>query len=114
MNTEFGNSIPLVAIIMGSKSDWETMRHASTILTELVVPHECRIVSAHRTPNFLSEYVGSAQKSRGIHVLIAGAGGAVELTGPETHTALSSFPMATGPSPEYTHDRLRPRMETPS
>ncbi|MEX0828829.1 MAG: 5-(carboxyamino)imidazole ribonucleotide mutase [Nitrospirales bacterium] len=80
MNTESANSIPLVAIIMGSKSDWETMRPASTILTELAVPHECRIVSAHRTPDFLFEYVGSA-KSRGIHVLIAGAGGAAHLPG---------------------------------
>ncbi|MEO8325838.1 MAG: 5-(carboxyamino)imidazole ribonucleotide mutase, partial [Nitrospirota bacterium] len=63
-----------------SSSDWETMRHASLILTELAVPHECRIVSAHRTPDFLFEYVGSA-KSRGIHVLIAGAGGAAHLPG---------------------------------
>jgi 5-(carboxyamino)imidazole ribonucleotide mutase len=80
MNTEPDHSNPLVAIIMGSRSDWETMRHASTILTELAVPHECRIVSAHRTPDFLFEYVGSA-KSRGIHVLIAGAGGAAHLPG---------------------------------
>ncbi len=80
MNTESDNSNPLVAIIMGSKSDWETMRHASLVLTELAVPHECRIVSAHRTPDFLFEYVGSA-KSRGIHVLIAGAGGAAHLPG---------------------------------
>ncbi|MDT3779070.1 5-(carboxyamino)imidazole ribonucleotide mutase [Nitrospira sp. MA-1] len=80
MNTESDKSNPLVAIIMGSRSDWETMRHASLILTELAVPHECRIVSAHRTPDFLFEYVGSA-KSRGIHVLIAGAGGAAHLPG---------------------------------
>ncbi|MFZ1744556.1 MAG: 5-(carboxyamino)imidazole ribonucleotide mutase [Nitrospirales bacterium] len=80
MNTESDHSNPLVAIIMGSSSDWETMRHASLILTELAVPHECRIVSAHRTPDFLFEYVGSA-KSRGIHVLIAGAGGAAHLPG---------------------------------
>ena len=80
MKTESENSTPRVAIIMGSSSDWETMRHASAILTELGVPHECRIVSAHRTPDFLFEYVGSA-KSRGIHVLIAGAGGAAHLPG---------------------------------
>ncbi len=80
MNIESHNSNPIVAIIMGSSSDWETMRHASLILTELAVPHECRIVSAHRTPDFLFEYVGSA-KSRGIHVLIAGAGGAAHLPG---------------------------------
>jgi 5-(carboxyamino)imidazole ribonucleotide mutase len=80
MKTESDHSNPLVAIIMGSKSDWETMWHASLVLTELAVPHECRIVSAHRTPDFLFEYVGSA-KSRGIHVLIAGAGGAAHLPG---------------------------------
>lgn len=80
MITESDNANPLVAIIMGSSSDWETMRHASLILTELAVPHECRIVSAHRTPDFLFEYVGSA-KSRGLHVLIAGAGGAAHLPG---------------------------------
>lgn len=80
MNIESDNSNPLVAIIMGSSSDWATMRHASLILTELAVPHECRIVSAHRTPDFLFEYVESA-KSRGIHVLIAGAGGAAHLPG---------------------------------
>ncbi len=80
MNTVSENSQPRVAVIMGSKSDWETMRHASVVLTELAVPHECRIVSAHRTPDLLFEYVGSA-KERVIQVIIAGAGGAAHLPG---------------------------------
>jgi len=74
------NSTPRVAVIMGSRSDWETMRHAGAILTELAIPHECRIVSAHRTPDFLFEYVAGA-KERGIQVIIAGAGGAAHLPG---------------------------------
>jgi 5-(carboxyamino)imidazole ribonucleotide mutase len=71
---------PKVGVIMGSRSDWETMQHASAILDELGIAHECRIVSAHRTPDWLMEYAGSAQ-SRGIQVLIAGAGGAAHLPG---------------------------------
>ena len=71
---------PLVSVIMGSKSDWETMQHADAILTQLGVPHECRIVSAHRTPHLLAQYAGSAQK-RGLQVIIAGAGGAAHLPG---------------------------------
>ncbi len=65
---------------MGSRSDWETMQHASAILDELGIAHECRIVSAHRTPDWLMEYAGSAE-SRGIQVIIAGAGGAAHLPG---------------------------------
>jgi|SRR5437870_4588743 len=71
---------PLVAVIMGSKSDWETMRHAAEVLAEFEVMHECRIVSAHRTPAWLAEFVGKAE-SRGIEVIIAGAGGAAHLPG---------------------------------
>jgi len=71
---------PLVALIMGSKSDWETMRHAADILTALGIPHETRVVSAHRTPDLLFEYAESAE-SRGIQVIIAGAGGAAHLPG---------------------------------
>ena len=71
---------PKVAVIMGSRSDWETMQHASAILDELGIPHECRIVSAHRTPDWLMEFAGSAE-SRGIQVIIAGAGGAAHLPG---------------------------------
>ena len=65
---------------MGSKSDWETMQRADEILTEFGVPHECRIVSAHRTPGWMVEYASSAA-SRGLEVIIAGAGGAAHLPG---------------------------------
>ena len=71
---------PLVGIIMGSGSDWDTMKFASKTLTELNVPHETRIVSAHRTPDLLFEYAGTAEM-RGIEVIIAGAGGAAHLPG---------------------------------
>jgi 5-(carboxyamino)imidazole ribonucleotide mutase len=71
---------PRVAVIMGSRSDWETMRHASDLLTELGIPHERRILSAHRSPDALFEYVGAAE-GRGIRVFIAGAGGAAHLPG---------------------------------
>jgi 5-(carboxyamino)imidazole ribonucleotide mutase len=71
---------PLVAVIMGSKSDWETMRHADEILTQFGAPHECRIVSAHRTPARMAEFAATAE-SRGIEVIIAGAGGAAHLPG---------------------------------
>lgn len=80
MNTDSEHSNPRVAVIMGSQSDWETMRHASTTLTELSISHECRVVSAHRTPDFLFEYVAGAAK-RGILMIIAGAGGAAHLPG---------------------------------
>ena len=73
-------SKPKVGIIMGSTSDWATMRHAAAVLTELGVPHEKNVVSAHRTPDYLFAYAESAQK-RGIQVLIAGAGGAAHLPG---------------------------------
>jgi 5-(carboxyamino)imidazole ribonucleotide mutase len=71
---------PLVGIIMGSKSDWTTMRHAAEMLERLQVAYEKRIVSAHRTPDLLFEYAGSAE-SRGLKVIIAGAGGAAHLPG---------------------------------
>src|SRR5277367_552073 len=71
---------PLVGIIMGSSSDWETMVHADATLSELGVPHETRVVSAHRTPDLLFEYAANAEK-RGIEVIIAGAGGAAHLPG---------------------------------
>ena len=70
----------LVGIIMGSKSDWETMTHAAQTLEGLGVPFEVRVVSAHRTPDLLFEYVGSAE-ARGLEVIIAGAGGAAHLPG---------------------------------
>lgn len=74
------DSPPLVGIIMGSKSDWDTMRHAAQILTEFHVPHECRVVSAHRTPDWMRDYATGAAE-RGLQVIIAGAGGAAHLPG---------------------------------
>ncbi len=71
---------PRVGVIMGSKSDWETMKHASEMLTFFGVPHECRIVSAHRTPDYMTKYAKEAEE-RGLHVIIAGAGGAAHLPG---------------------------------
>jgi 5-(carboxyamino)imidazole ribonucleotide mutase len=71
---------PLVGIIMGSKSDWDTMRHAADVLTQFEVPHECRVVSAHRTPVWMAEYASTAE-TRGLKVIIAGAGGAAHLPG---------------------------------
>jgi len=70
----------LVAVVMGSKSDWETMRHADEILTEFGIAHENKIVSAHRTPLLLAEFASSAE-GRGLEVIIAGAGGAAHLPG---------------------------------
>ncbi len=71
---------PLVAVIMGSKSDWDTMRHADEMLTQLEIPHECRIVSAHRTPDLMAAFAREAE-GRGLKVIIAGAGGAAHLPG---------------------------------
>jgi 5-(carboxyamino)imidazole ribonucleotide mutase len=71
---------PLVGVIMGSQSDWETMRLADEVLTRFDVPHECSIVSAHRTPARMAEYAATAA-SRGLEVIIAGAGGAAHLPG---------------------------------
>jgi 5-(carboxyamino)imidazole ribonucleotide mutase len=73
-------SAPLVGIIMGSKSDWDTMRHAAEILERFGVPHESKVVSAHRTPSLMAEYA-SAATGRGLAVIIAGAGGAAHLPG---------------------------------
>jgi 5-(carboxyamino)imidazole ribonucleotide mutase len=79
---------PLVGVIMGSKSDWKTLAHASEILTRFDVPHECRIVSAHRTPAWMAEYASTAA-NRGIEVIIAAAGGAAHLPGMvAAHTVL--------------------------
>ena len=71
---------PLVGLIMGSKSDWSTLEHAANTLDALDVPHEVRVVSAHRTPDLLFEYAGTAE-ARGLEVIIAGAGGAAHLPG---------------------------------
>jgi 5-(carboxyamino)imidazole ribonucleotide mutase len=71
---------PLVGVIMGSTSDWETLEHADRMLTRLEIPHECEVVSAHRTPEGMAAYAKSAE-SRGLEVIIAGAGGAAHLPG---------------------------------
>jgi 5-(carboxyamino)imidazole ribonucleotide mutase len=79
---------PLIGVIMGSKSDWETMQNAAEVLAEFGVPHECRIVSAHRTPELMREYAQAAEQ-RGLEVIIAGAGGAAHLPGMvASHTVL--------------------------
>jgi 5-(carboxyamino)imidazole ribonucleotide mutase len=79
---------PLVAVVMGSSSDWETMKHAVDVLERFGVPHERHIVSAHRTPVWLAEFATGAE-GRGLHVIIAGAGGAAHLPGMvAAHTVL--------------------------
>jgi 5-(carboxyamino)imidazole ribonucleotide mutase len=78
--SEIGSDSPLVGVIMGSQSDWETMSAATAVLEELGIEHEVKIVSAHRTPDRLFEYAESA-RDRGIQVIIAGAGGAAHLPG---------------------------------
>lgn len=71
---------PLVGVIMGSQSDWETMKHACSVLEELKIPYEKKVVSAHRTPDYMFDYAEAAE-GRGIKVIIAGAGGAAHLPG---------------------------------
>ena len=71
---------PLIGIVMGSSSDWDTMKHAAQILAEFGVPHECRVVSAHRMPDEMFRYAETARE-RGLHAIIAGAGGAAHLPG---------------------------------
>ena len=79
---------PLVAVIMGSKSDWETMRHADQTLTDFAVAHECKVMSAHRTPRLAADFASNAE-SRGIEIIIAAAGGAAHLAGVlAAHTTL--------------------------
>ncbi len=79
---------PLVIVLMGSKSDWEVMRQADEMLSKFGIPHECRVLSAHRTPVETAEYVGQAE-SRGVEVVIAAAGGAAHLAGVcAAHTVL--------------------------
>ena len=79
---------PLVAVIMGSKSDWDTMRHADETLSDFGIAHECRVISAHRSPSLAGEF-GSTAESRGLEVIIAAAGGAAHLAGVlAAHTTL--------------------------
>ena len=89
------SSSPLVGVIMGSRSDWATMAHTAETLATLGVPYETKVVSAHRTPDLLFEYAGSAA-SRGLRVLIAGAGGAAHLPGmaaAKTHLPVIGVPV---------------------
>src|SRR5512147_2327484 len=86
---------PLVAVIMGSRSDWETMEHATKTLDELKIPYEVKIVSAHRTPDLLFQFAESAHE-RGVEVIIAGAGGAAHLPGmtaAKTHLPVLGVPV---------------------
>ncbi len=95
--------IPLVGIIMGSRSDWETLKHAADLLTEFDVPHEVEVVSAHRTPDKLFDYASNAA-DRGLEVIIAGAGGAAHLPGmcaAKTHLPVIGVPVA------HDHSMLR-------
>ena len=80
VNTMADSQLPLVGVIMGSKSDWETMKATAEMLAQFGVAHECRVVSAHRTPEWMVEYATSAA-DRGLQVIIAGAGGAAHLPG---------------------------------
>jgi 5-(carboxyamino)imidazole ribonucleotide mutase len=89
-------STPLVGVIMGSRSDWAVMRHAADTLLSLGIPHECEVVSAHRTPDKLFSYASSAA-DRGLEVIIAGAGGAAHLPGmcaAKTHLPVLGVPVA--------------------
>ena len=87
-NTDRNSGQPLVGVIMGSKSDWETMARTSEALTKLAIAHECRVVSAHRTPDLMAQYAKEAA-SRGLEVIIAAAGGAAHLPGMvAAHTSL--------------------------
>ncbi len=79
MSTDVANTAQ-IGVVMGSRSDWETLQHAAEILERLRIPHEVQVVSAHRTPDRLFDYAASAQ-SRGLHAIIAGAGGAAHLPG---------------------------------
>ena len=86
---------PLIGVVMGSRSDWETMRHAAEMLEQLGVPHEVRVVSAHRTPDLLFEYAAQAE-ARGLRAIIAGAGGAAHLPGmlaAKTHVPVLGVPV---------------------
>ena len=86
--TEKTESKPLVVVVMGSKSDWDTMRHADDTLSEFGVDHECRVISAHRSPSLAAEF-GSTAETRGVEVVIAAAGGAAHLAGVlAAHTTL--------------------------
>ena len=91
----FKSGTPLVGVVMGSRSDWATMKEAANILEKLGIPHECKVVSAHRTPDLMAEYAKSAA-NRGLRAIIAGAGGAAHLPGmiaAQTHIPVLGVPV---------------------
>jgi 5-(carboxyamino)imidazole ribonucleotide mutase len=94
-STKSKTKTPAVGVVMGSKSDWNTMKETSALLEKLGIPHECRIVSAHRTPDLLTDYAKSADE-RGLRCIIAGAGGAAHLPGmlaAHTHVPVLGVPV---------------------
>ena len=95
-SSKHGGNMTKVGIIMGSDSDWEVMQHAALALQEFAITHECKVVSAHRTPDYLYEYASSA-KQRGLECIIAGAGGAAHLPG--MTAAISPLPVLGVPVP---------------
>jgi len=104
----------LVSVIMGSTSDWETMKHTHEILDEFGVPHECKVISAHRAPDYLVEYVKSAE-ARGIEVFIGGAGGAAHLPG--VIAAFTILPVLGVPMQSHAlggHDSLLSIVQMPA
>jgi 5-(carboxyamino)imidazole ribonucleotide mutase len=107
---------PLVGVIMGSRSDWDVMKLASDTLAAMGVPHECEVVSAHRTPDKLFEYASSAS-SRGLEVIIAGAGGAAHLPGmcaAKTHLPVLGVPVAHDSSMLRGQDALLSIVQMPA
>jgi 5-(carboxyamino)imidazole ribonucleotide mutase len=107
---------PLVGVIMGSRSDWDVMRLAAESLAALGIPHECEVVSAHRTPDKLFEYAGSAA-ARGLEVIIAGAGGAAHLPGmcaAKTHLPVLGVPVAHDSSLLRGQDALLSIVQMPA
>ena len=91
----FKSGTPLVGVVMGSRSDWATMKEAANILEKLGIPHECKVVSAHRTPDLMAEYAKSSA-NRGLRAIIAGAGGAAHLPGmiaAQTHIPVLGVPV---------------------
>ena len=104
---------PLVAVIMGSKSDWDVMRQTHELLTRFEIPHECRVLSAHRTPKETAEYVGGAEE-RGAEVIIAAAGGAAHLAGAmAAHSRLPVLGVPLASSPLLGFDALLATVQMP-
>lgn len=109
-------TIPLVGVIMGSRSDWDVMKHAADTLAALGISHECEVVSAHRTPDKLFEYASTAS-GRGLEVIIAGAGGAAHLPGmcaAKTHLPVLGVPVAHESSMLRGQDALLSIVQMPA